>query len=294
VPDGAFAILLADGRRLEGWTSGGHSTSALLLHVGTPGAGIPYEPIVEAAVTRGYRLVTYSRPGYVGSTRRPGRSIADCVDDVEDLVRELGLERLHVVGWSGGGPHALACAALLPELVASAATLAGVAPWIDGLDWLDGMAEENRPEFAAARAGGAELERFLEASAVEHGNATADTIAEVLGDLVTEVDRAALTGPLAEYLATVMRSAISSGIWGWYDDDLAFARDWGFSLDDIAVPVTVWQGREDAMVPYEHGEWLVDHVPGAGAMLLEDEGHLSLLSRFGDVVDDLVAAAGAA
>jgi pimeloyl-ACP methyl ester carboxylesterase len=294
MPDGTFAILLADGRRLEYWTSGGHATAAVLLHVGTPCAGIAFERMVEAAVAREYRLVTYSRPGYAGSTRRPGRSVADCVRDVEDLAHELGLERLCVVGWSGGGPHALACAALLPDLVASAATLAGVAPWAaEGLDWLDGMADENREEFGAARAGEEGLERFLSAAAAELATATGDTIAEALGGLVTGVDRAALSGPLAEYLASVIRAAVSQGIWGWFDDDLAFTRDWGFELTDVAVPVTVWQGREDAMVPYAHGEWLARHVPNARAMLFEDEGHVSLVARFGDVVDDLLVRAEA-
>jgi pimeloyl-ACP methyl ester carboxylesterase len=88
-----------------------------------------------------------------------------------------------------------------------------------------------------------------------------------------------------------MRGALANGYWGWLDDDLAFARDWGFSLDDIAVPVTVWQGRQDAMVPYGHGDWLASHIAGARAMLFEDEGHLSLLARSDDVVDDLVASA---
>ena len=101
----------------------------------------------------------------------------------------------------------------------------------------------------------------------------------------------ALHGSLANYLASLFTAALSEGIWGWHDDDLAFVRDWGFPLDGIAVPVTIWQGRQDAMVPYAHGEWLARHVPGARARLLEGEGHLSLVLRFGDVLDDLVAAA---
>ncbi|HEX2304039.1 MAG TPA: alpha/beta fold hydrolase [Gaiella sp.] len=288
---GAFEVALPDGRRLEGWASEGPSTSAVLFHVGTPCAGIAYEPLVEETARRECRFVTYSRPGYAGSTRRPGRSVADCVDDVAALARQLGLERLHVVGWSGGGPHALACAVLLPELVGSAATLAGVAPWAAaGLDWLDGMADENRQEFGAAHESGEALERFLESSAEEHGKVTAAGLAEMLGALVTDVDKDALTGAFAEYLASLFRAAVSTGIWGWYDDDLAFTRAWGFSLEDVAVPVTVWQGRQDAMVPYAHGQWLAAHVAGARAMLLEDEGHLSLVARFGDVVDHLLAA----
>lgn len=290
-----FEIALADGRRLEGWASEGAAATAVLLHFGTPCAGLPYEPWVADVARRGVRFVTYSRPGYAGSTRREGRSVADCTDDVTAVARELGLDRLYVLGWSGGGPHALASAALLPGLVASAATLAGVAPWeADGLDWLEGMADENRAEFGAALEGAGPLQTFLEDVAGPMRGMTGDTIAEALGGLVTEVDRRALTGPLAAYLASQTQLALSTGIWGWLDDDLAFAREWGFALDDISVPVTVWQGREDAMVPYAHGVWLVEHVRGARARLFEDEGHVSLTVRFGEIVDDLLACASAA
>lgn len=289
----AFELVTSDGRRLEGWASVGTSPTAVLLHVGTPGAGIAYEPWVAEVAARGLRFVTYSRPGYAGSSRRPGRVVADCADDVAAIAGRLGLDRLHVVGWSGGGPHALASAALLPQLVASAATLAGVAPRdAAGLDWLDGMAEENRDEFGAALEGAGRLEPFLLDAAEAMGDSTGDTIAEALGGLVTEVDRQALHGPFSDYLAAVMRRALRDGIWGWHDDDLAFARGWGFAVDDVGVPVTIWQGREDAMVPYAHGVWLSRHVTGATARLFDREGHLSLALRFGEIVDDMLARAG--
>lgn len=286
-----FELAVA-GRRLEGWASDGPSATAVLLHLGTPSAGGFYAPWVAEAAARGLRFVTYSRPGYAGSTRRPGRVVADCADDVAAIARELGIDRLHVVGWSGGGPHALASAALLPGLVASTATVAGVAPWrAAGLDWLDGMAAENRAEFGAALAGSGPLEAFLRAAAATLSEPTGETIAEALGGLVTEVDRRALTGPFADFLASLMRDALREGIWGWFDDDLAFVGDWGFSLDDASVPVAVWQGRDDAMVPYTHGAWLGRHVRGGRVRLLEHEGHLSLPLRFAEILDDLLASA---
>jgi len=285
-----FVLELPGGRRLAGWASEGGSPNGLLFHVGTPCAGIPYEPLVAEAVGRGLRFVTYSRPGYAGSTRREGRTVADCRDDVVAIAVALSLDRLHVVGWSGGGPHALACAALLPDLVASTATLAGVAPWgAAGLDWLEGMAEENVDEFGAALEGHDALEAFLAPILDDVRGRTGANVAEALGGLVTDVDRAALTGALADYLAALNGEAVANGPWGWLDDDLAFTRDWGFALDDVATAVSVWQGRQDAMVPYAHGEWLARHVPGALPMLFEDEGHISLVRRFGDVVGDLVA-----
>jgi len=289
-----FELALGDGRLLEGWASAGTSSSAMLLHLGTPSAGIPYAAWVAAATERGLRFVTYSRPGYAGSTRQEGRAVADCADDVAAIARALGLERLHVVGWSGGGPHALASAALLPDLVASAATLAGVAPWdADGLDWLDGMAEENSAEFGAALEGPDALEAFLQEAAGTLGDVESDALAAALGGLVTEVDRRALEGPFADFLASLMRGALESGIRGWQDDDLAFTRAWGFALDAVSAPVTVWQGRKDAMVPYAHGVWLARQVPGARPLLFDHEGHISLTLRFDEIVDDLLARARA-
>ena len=290
---GAFTLDLADGRRLEGWEAGEAGAPGVLFHFGTPSAGLPFAPLVDATLARGCRFVTYSRPGYAGSTRLEGRSVADCAADVLALLDSREIERAHVVGWSGGGPHALACAALLPEHVPSAATLAGVAPWgADGLAWLDGMAEENLEEFGAAVDGPEALLAFLGPIAADRVDVTAETVAAGLGGLLTDVDRAALTGEFADYLAAVTRAAVSAGPWGWLDDDLAFARDWGFALGRIRVPVTVWHGRHDLMVPTTHGEWLVEHVPGAEARILDDEGHLSLVLRFGAILDELLAATG--
>lgn len=290
VPEGAFTVNLPDGRRLEGWASGESGQPAVLLHVGTPSAGTPFAPLVDAARARGIGFVTYSRPGYAGSTRLEGRSVADCARDVAALLDARSLERATMVGWSGGGPHALACAALLPGRVSAAATLAGVAPWdAEGLAWLEGMAEENLEEFAAAVEGEDALLRFLEPIVAGRVDVPADSLAAGLGGLLTDVDRAAFTGELAEFLAETNRAAISAGPWGWLDDDLAFARDWGFELAEIGVPVTIWHGRQDAMVPTAHGEWLAQHIPGARRRILDDEGHLSLVLRFDAILDDLHA-----
>ena len=289
VAEGPFSLDLADGRRLEGWSAGERGAPAVLLHMGTPSAGVPFAPIVDATLARGARFVTYSRPGYAGSTRREGRSVADCAADAAAILDALAVERTHTVGWSGGGPHALACAALLPDRVASAATLAGVAPWdAEGLTWLDGMAQENLDEFGAALEGPDALLGFLEPLVAARVDVTAETIAAGLGSLLTDVDRAALTGTFAEFLALTDRLAVSSGPWGWLDDDLAFARDWGFPLTEVTIPVTVWQGLHDAMVPPAHGEWLSAHVPGARRRILPDDGHLSLVARFDDVLADLL------
>jgi pimeloyl-ACP methyl ester carboxylesterase len=283
-------VRLPGGRDLDVLVGGVGSTSALLLINGTPTGVDASDVELEAAASRSLRFVTYARPGYADSTRLAGRSVADVAPDVSSLANALGISRLFVVGWSGGGPHALACAALLPDLVAAVATVGGVAPFdAAGLDWPDGMAPENHEEFGAAVRGPAELQAFLERSAIGLHEVTAEGVADELGGLVPPVDRAALTGDFASHAAALFRDSVRTGIWGWYDDDLAFVRDWGFDLASIGRPVTIWQGSEDAMVPFAHGRWLADHVPAATPRLIEGEGHLSLgVSSFGRIVDELV------
>jgi pimeloyl-ACP methyl ester carboxylesterase len=288
----AVTVRVPDGRSLAVRAAGPPSRTGVAFLTGTPSGGLPFAPLAAAATARGLRLVTYSRPGYGDSTRRPGRSVADCAGDVAAIADALGLERLLAVGWSGGGPHALACAALLPGLVAAAATLASVAPHdADGLDWSAGMGPENVEEFTLAAAGETAVRPFLDAHAAGLAAVTGPEVADALGGLVSEVDRDALTGALAEHLAAELREAVRAGVDGWLDDDLAFLRDWGFPLDPLPTPVAIWQGANDLMVPLAHGEWLAARVGGARARLLAGEGHISLVRRFDDVLDDLGAVA---
>ncbi len=261
----------------------------MMIH-GTPSSGLPWEVEHAAAVAAGVGYVTYSRPGYGASTRHRGRSVADAAADVQTIARALDIETLFVVGASGGGPHALACAALLPDLVASAATVGGVAPWgAEGLDWLAGMAQENVEEFGATLRGEAALVEALTPLVAAFAAVTADEIADAFGGLVSEVDRASLTDAFAEITARRSRQALANGAGGWIDDDLAFVRGWGFSLEAILCPTVVWQGDHDLMVPPAHGTWLAAHVPGAVPRLLPDDGHLSLIvGRVSEYVADLV------
>jgi pimeloyl-ACP methyl ester carboxylesterase len=286
----SFSIELPEGRSLEVSVSGPDQATPLVLHHGTPSDRTQYRPFAEAAAVRGLRLVSYSRPGYGGSSRQPGRMVADCVADTLAIVEQLGAGRFYTAGWSGGGPHALACAALLSDRVLACATIAGVGPFgAAGLDFLEGMGQDNHEEFGAALAGPSKLQRYLERQAEVLAAVTGEQVAAALGDLVSAVDVGAITGDFAAYLATTFRRAVSTGIWGWVDDDLAFTRPWGFDLDGIGVPVVVWQGGQDRMVPFAHGQWLATHVPGAHPRLLTKEGHLSItVASFGEIVDDLV------
>jgi pimeloyl-ACP methyl ester carboxylesterase len=209
------------------------------------------------------------------------------------MLAHLGADRCYTVGASGGGPHALACAALLADRVLACATVAGVGPFgAQDLDFLAGMGRENHEEFGAALAGPAELQAYLEGEAASFAGITGEQVAVALGDLVSAVDVEALTGDFAAYVAESFRQALADGIWGWFDDDLAFTRTWGFDLAGINVPVVVWQGGQDRMVPFAHGRWLAAHLPSAKAELLPGEGHLSIaVDKFGEIVGELVASA---
>ena len=284
-----------DGRRLEVLTGGADGGLPLLFHTGTPAGPAVFPPMAEAEVARGLRTVLYARPGYGESTAQPGRLVADCAADAAAILDQLGADQFVTAGWSGGGPHALACAALLPDRCLAAASLAGPAPRrAEGLDWLAGMGPENIEEFTAAAEGGEKLDRMLAGEAAALANVTGEQVAAALGGLLSAADQAALSGGFADYLAESFRAAVRGGVAGWRDDDLAFVGDWGFSVADCAaVPTAVWQGDQDLMVPHGHGSWLAGHVPGARFHLLPEEGHLTFgTGRYGRVLDDLLDLAG--
>lgn len=268
---------LPDGRRLDVTVTGPAEGIPLVFHHGTPGSATQLGPLRRVTREHGLRLVTYSRPGYGGSTRQPGRSVASVVDDVAALLDHVGAARCLVAGWSGGGPHALATAAGLPERVAGALVLAGVAPYAaEGLDFLAGMGEGNVEEFGLAVRGEDALRPLLEREAVGLRQGDVPTMLEGLSSLLPEVDRAVLSDEFGEETAANFAEGLRNGVDGWLDDDLAFVRPWGFALDDVTVPTFLWQGSEDLMVPFAHGQWLARHVPGVTAHLEQGQGHLSI------------------
>ena len=218
---------MPDGRVVEILTDGPSDGLPLVLHEGTPVGLTVYPATVEAAAVRGLRVVLIARPGYEGSTPRPGRRVADVTGDVAGVLTALGADTFLSAGWSGGGPHSLACAALLPGRCLAAASIAGVAPYgVPGLDWTAGMGKENIEEFDAALAGEAALTAFINATAGQFRELTGADVIESLGDLVAAPDKAALTGEYGDHVAAALRSSLTSGIAGWRDDDLAFTRDW--------------------------------------------------------------------
>ena len=284
-------ITLRDGSDLEVEVTGPDEGPVLLFHHGTPGGSVQFSAMAHEVHARGHRLVTWSRAGYGASTRRPGRSVADEVTDATAVLDHLGAESCVVAGWSGGGPHALACGALASERVRGVLSIAGAGPFdAADLEFLEGMGQENHDEFGAAVEGEQALRTYLEAARPELLHVTGDQIVDQMETLLPPVDRDSLTGEFGDFLARGFRQAVSVSVDGWLDDDLAFTRPWGFDLGAIEVPVYVWQGSEDLMVPFAHGEWLAAHLPNAVIHLERGEGHLSIgVGAMGRMLDELVA-----
>lgn len=280
-------------RRLLAEEAGPEDGELVLFHNGTPGSRRVFERQLEEAAERDLRHVTCSRPGYEGSDRSPGRCFADSVADSVALVDALGVDRFYTVGISGGGAPALACAALVPERVRSAASVSALGPREgEGLDWLEGAAADNHREFAQLEAGEAELRAFIEEIAGEWRKIrTVQQLNEGLGDYLCEADRN-LSEEFQAYQVEGCQAIDPGDVWGWFDDDWALWKEWGFDLSRITPPVTIWQGGEDRFVPPQNGQWLAAHIPGAKLRLLPRGGHLSMVdSHYGEILDDLIESA---
>lgn len=246
----------------------------VIVHHGTPSTGSLY----PAWQQEGIELVGFDRSGYGDAPRRPGRSVADVVDEVVALTDSLGIERFATWGISGGGPHALATAALLPDRVIACAAIASPAPFdAEGLDWYAGQGEANLVEWQAALQGETQLRPLLEQELGAMKAAGAAGMRDGLATLLSEPDREVLAGPVADFLYESIAGVHS--VDGWIDDDLAFVRDWGFDPGSIAVPVLVRHGEQDRFVAADHSRWLAARIPGAELHVTASDGHLTLYER---------------
>jgi len=272
-------VNVEDGRTLAFEQYGDPDGSPVFLLHGTPGCRLSgRHPDESRVVEAGLRLITYDRPGYGQSARQKGRRVVDCVADITAIADELGIDRFFVKGGSGGGPHALAAGARLPQRVTRVACDVGVAPYeADDIDWLAGMDPANVKEFNWALAGEETLRPELEKQAEQ-------AIAKVEADpktLLNEfnlsaADLAVLEDPrVQQRLRATTREAFANGVSGWVDDDLAFTVPWGFDVSELDVPVEIRYGATDVLVPAGHGEWLAAHIPHATVTVDDSGGHLS-------------------
>ena len=282
-----------DGRKLDVLISGDEKSNfALVCHHGTPSDATLWDDWGEDALMRNLRLISISRPGYATSDRKPGRIVSDVVEDVIDVLDEIGIDKFVTIGWSGGGPHALACAALMPSRCIAASILAGVGPHGEpDLDSISDMGPENIEHKKITLQGEAALREWAEVNAKPWLTIADEDLAEVLGGLVPEIDITALNEQgQAKIWASSIRRALKNSIDGYIDDSLLFCEDWGFRPENIKIPVTIWQGDLDLMVPFKHAKWLIKHIPNSRAKLEYGHGHISLIAeKKNEIIEDLLS-----
>jgi pimeloyl-ACP methyl ester carboxylesterase len=257
-------LTLADGRTLHAYDTE-RGDLVVYWHHGTPNIGTPPKPLFEVGDRLGIRWIAHDRPGYGASTPRPGRDVASAAGDVAAVADALGVERFAVLGHSGGTPHALACAALLPDRVLAAAGGAGLAPHgAAGLDWLAGMSPLSELTHRSSLEGRAAREAFEAADRPEME--------------FTPTDLAAFDGDWG-WFAEVVGPAIESGPAAQVDDDLAYVAPWGFDPGTITAPILLLHGEADRVVPAAHSRWLAEHCPTAELRLTPGDGHISVLNH---------------
>ncbi len=267
-----FDLTLPDGRTLHGYDTGGDG-APVMWHHGTPNVGSPPKPLLALADELGLRWVSFDRPGYGGSTAHPGRTVGSVAADAAALADALGLDRFGVVGHSGGGPHAIACAARQPARISGVVSLGGLAPRESpGLDWFAGMGPTSHASLRAALDGVDGKRRHEQ----ENADAPID---------FTAGDWTALTGPWG-WLGEVAAAGMASGIDALIDDDIAYVTPWGVDLEAVIAPVLLCHGGDDHVVPPGHSAWLAAHLSTAELWTLPGESHISSLAAEHHGADD--------
>ncbi|RPE38403.1 pimeloyl-ACP methyl ester carboxylesterase [Streptomyces sp. Ag109_O5-1] len=271
-------VSTGDGRRLAVEVTGDPKGSPVFLLHGTPGSRLGPAPRPMLLYHQRVRLITYDRPGYGPSDRLPGRLVSHVAADIAAIADFLGVERFSVVGRSGGGPHALACAALLPDRVTRVAVLVSLAPHdAEGLDWFAGMAASNINEYSQALAGPEQLAASLRKRSLDIQADPRKLLAQLRWELTESDLRVVADAGIRAMLMRNYREALSVSADGWVDDALSFCRPWGFSLASISAPVLLWHGEQDVFSPASHTRWLADRIPGGTAVLHPRAAHFASL-----------------
>lgn len=282
---------LRDGRKL-GYAEFGPATGLPLLWFhGTPGARRQIPPDTRRlAQEKGVRIVCVERPGVGDSTPHRHACIGDFADDIRELADGMSLERFGVAGLSGGGPFALACAAKMPDRVVVAAILGGVAPAY-GPDAAEGAASEGWRKLGGLAG---PLHRPL--GGILRGTIYALTpLAEqcikAFSRFMPAGDQRVFSDPLVrEMFLDDLILGSRGNMQAMFLDTRLFARDWGFRLTDIRVPVYLIYGDADTIVPIEHGYHIASKIPSSSLHVRADAGHLGGLEASAEIIDVLLTA----
>jgi pimeloyl-ACP methyl ester carboxylesterase len=278
-------VQTADGRRLSTQMDGDPEGRPVLLLHGTPGSRLGPRPRSAVLHRMGVRLISFDRPGYGDSDRLKGRRVADAVTDVLAIANAYGLDKFAVVGRSGGGPHALACAALLPERLTRAAVLVGIAPrGAEGLDWYDGMTRSNVLEHTEAAKGYEGLAAMTEAAAEAVRADPASLLSRLQADMPDPDLRVVADRGIRTMLLETYAEALRTSAHGWIDDALAFYSPWGFDPATVRVPVLLWHGASDNLSPVSHARWLADRIPTAAVVVQAGAAHFGALDVLPDIL----------
>jgi pimeloyl-ACP methyl ester carboxylesterase len=236
----------------------------VISHNGSPSTRWKRPNIVSAIERSGVLMLAHDRPGYGGSTRHVGRRVADTVEDVRRLADALGWERFAIHGHSGGGPYALACAALLPERVTRCAVGAGLAPsHAEGVDFFGHLDPSRGKAFRLALEGEEQLRLYMAEGAAGIMATIAAGGPEMLpepGEPGPPEPTRAIDDPAA---MARLRATFLDSLDGWIDDQFAAVHPWGFDVTDIRTPVGIWHGSRDTRMPRAHSDWLTAHIPTA-------------------------------
>jgi pimeloyl-ACP methyl ester carboxylesterase len=274
-----------DGRRLAAAVYGDPDGQPVFLLHGTPGSRLGPHPRSAILHRLGVRLICFDRPGYGGSDRLPGRKVADAATDVATVADAFGVNQFAVVGRSGGGPHALACAALLPERTTKVAVLVGIAPReAEGLDWLDGMTEFNVAEYEAVASGYEQIVAATKATAEEVRADPASLLAKLQPELPDPDLRVVADRGIRSLLVATYAEALRESEHGWVDDALAFIMPWGFNPAAVTVPVLLWHGASDNLSPVSHAKWLAERIPNAAVVVQAGAAHFGALDVLPDIL----------
>ena len=284
-------LRLDDGRDVAFADYGDPDGEVVFGFHGTPGSHTQFAPASAAAGQVGVRLIVPDRPGYGHSTYDPHRTLTDWPDDVRAIASALGAERFGVVGVSGGGPHAVACAAALADVLTGCALVGSPSPMPP--DQLADAASRpmpfNRLVFMLARRAPVLLPIPLGALSIAGRRLSEDRLRAQMTSQLPAADARIMARPeIADALFADLRRKHPTATKASAQDFALFAAPWGFELADIATTVDIWHGTDDVNVPVAHAQYLAGHIPGSRLHILDGEAHMFIYDRMAEVLATLL------